>query len=159
MCEQTKQPQAPVVSSPANPHKHSHHLAGTVSQTPSYSGPSPLQRIIASSKHQSHSTKNSPAFVASPSSPFLSPVAISSSMSALKSPARPKHSRARSNRHTASARSPRAFHFTSASSSGTDRAISSAVSRSSSCRANSNLWSGSVVTSMASSLRSVIKRD
>ncbi len=95
---------------------------------------------------------DAPACAASFVSPSRSPTARSSSINAFKSPAFSKLSRARSNRHTASARSPIAFHFVSASSSGTVRAISTAASRSSNCKERSNFWSGSVVTSRASSL-------
>jgi hypothetical protein len=86
--------------------------------------------------------------------PSRSPVESRSSISALKSPAFSNASRARSNRHTVRARSPIAFHFVSDSGSKTERAILTAVSRSSSCSERSNLWSGSVVTCRASSLRS-----
>ena len=157
MCEQTEQPLVPVVSSPVDSHTLLHRRAGSVSRMLNYSDPSPLSHIHITPSYHQNKSKHLPAFAASPSSPFRSPVAISNSISALKSPARLKHSLARSKRHTARARSPSAFHFTSPSSSGTDRAISKAVSRSSSCRANSNLWSASVVTWMASSLRSVVK--
>jgi hypothetical protein len=78
-------------------------------------------------------------------------------MSALRSPALSKHSRAKSNLQTARARSPTAFHLVSASASGTARAISRAESRSSSCNAKSNLWSGSLVTWNANSFKSVEK--
>ena len=91
--------------------------------------------------------------------PFLSPIERSNSMSALRSPAFSKLSRAKSKRQVASARSPMAFHFASASSSGTCRAISTARSRSSSCSDRSNFWSRSVVTSRASSLRPRHRRE
>ena len=97
-----------------------------------------------------------PAWAASLVNPSRSPVARSSNISALRSPAFSKLSRAKSNRHTASARSPIAFHFVSASSSGTVLAISTAASRSSSWSDKSNFWSGSVVTSSASSFRPVL---
>jgi hypothetical protein len=79
------------------------------------------------------------AVAASVCSPSRSPVESRSSISALKSPAFSNASRARSNRHTVSARSPIAFHFVSASASTTERVISTAVSRSSSCNERSNL--------------------
>jgi hypothetical protein len=94
-----------------------------------------------------------PASLASFFSPSRSPIESNNNIKALKSPDFSKHSRARSNRQTAKALSPIAFHLGSASTSGTVLVISSAVSRSSSCSERSNLWSGSFVTLRASSFR------
>ena len=102
-------------------------------------------------------TNYAPALAANAFNPSWSATANSRSINAPRSPALSKASRARSNRHTVSARSPRAFHLTSDSFSGTVRAISVAVSRSSSERARSNLWSESVVIRSASSFRSVLR--
>ncbi len=124
-------------------------------RTQGYSDPYSLRGDVDQKHSSGMKELGRPALVANCRSPALSPVDSRRSMSALRSPAFSKHSRAKSNRQTARARSPTAFHLVSASVSGTARTISSAESRSSSCNAKSNLWSESVVTWKASSLRSV----
>ena len=131
-----------------------------VKRTPGCSVLSPLHQQIPISIFRTHLTafdakkrRNARAVAANFANPSLSPIDNKSNISALKSPAFSKLSLAKSNLQTANARSPIAFHFASASCSGTPRTISTAASRSSSWRESSNFWSGSVVTSSASSLK------
>lgn len=139
-----------------DPRIRAYRQSGGGRRTPNCFVLSPLRFQLSEKPNPTSIAGHLPACEASLLSPSLSPMDNSRSINELRSPALSKHWRARSKRHTANARSPTDFHFVSASSSGMECRISSAMSKSSSCKARSNLWSGSTATLRASSLRSIV---